>query len=359
MPATWYSSINYYTILILLGIVTQFIRAQQSKVEPKPQIVLDKLCIITGHGVNRHSACSRRDKVRKQDPTFAEITSFDKQHTFTFRKNTVSTNFECRASYPVTWTYTNDEWLSRSGGSMLQKFYNDENNYARRAKNISDPATFTYTTTLILSNPPKYVGEYVCQRISENDDFAPVATKMTIFQDRSLKQNAFPLFGKDITVWMKERNDGSILLPCYIFNPNYNVTLWKMVDPENWLVLSVNESVTFYPELGFIFYSEESTRLLSPGIYNCSSAHHHLQIKLKSGKKPEPSAATQMLTSPARFSVTVNHESSHSIITCCSSSTKPPLMKLVHCQNKLHCHKQLKYSPDLVDNLGDFECLYF
>lgn len=335
--------------VFLCALFTEIVATTDGEKLKAPEVVIGQLCIIAPNG----RICSEHDTVAPTDPTFADITNFDKDHIFTFKNNTLRVIFECRDSHPVTWVYTLDDVDGRSSHKIRERLINADIRYSRKASNISDSPTDLFSAWLTLRTYDdqyrQYVGEHVCQWMEKPNAEIANTQKLKLFEEELGVINPFPLSSENITVWMNERNDGSILIPCFVYNQHIKVTLSKMDAPGAWSIVPVTDEVTFLPELGFLFDSEASSKLLSPGFYNCSSGQQEMILMLKSGKRPETPAFAHEITLPATFTISnITEKRSFNKFTeikCCSNSTTPPVMKLQFCHSKTQCEKLLKYTP--------------
>lgn len=92
------------------------------KVISTPQVVIGQLCISTAEG----EVCSDHDNVTTSDPTYSEITNFEKDQAFTIKSNTVLVEFVCKAAHPVTWTYTLDDAIETSLSQIPSRLVSEE-----------------------------------------------------------------------------------------------------------------------------------------------------------------------------------------------------------------------------------------
>lgn len=352
------SKIKYYVsyhvrfILLCLTVMETLGDLEKRKLST-PEIVIGQLCIITENG----KFCSEHDTVSERDATYAEITNFEKDRIFTFRNNTISVAFQCRAAYPVTWTYTLDRYADRNSSRVRERLDKQDIQYTRKASNISDPTTFLYSSWMTIryqfyKDEFKYLGQHVCQWMEKPNDNIASSQKLKLFEEKETPINPFPLFGENITIWMKERADGSILIPCFVSNPNVTVTLSQLDASGVWSTVQLEDGVEFFPELGFLLDSKTSAKVLTPGPYNCTSRDTTMLVTLTSGTRPEPAAFIhQEIHSTAMFSVVVNHTNIRRKVTkikCCSNSTTAPGMSVQVCRSQAHCHNLLRYIPKLV-----------
>lgn len=334
-------------VLILLGSLIPNVIAYVENPTTQPEIVIGALCTKNEGDDEYGELCFEHGNFNQSDTIAAEFTNFEKTHIFTFKYSIRYVIFECTAPYPVNWVYTHDNLVSRTG-NILEKIDHDLIYYGRQASNISDLSTFIYTASWSMDNPPVYTGEYVCQPMKETPT-VNTTSKMIIFEETNVTQNPFLLSAQNVTVWITERNDGSVLLPCFVNNPSVNVSLLKMFAPDKWDPVHATDEVTFFPELGFIFNSATTAKLLSPGSYKCVADSFTILITLKSGDKPQPpDPATQMIIAPAKLSIEANLMSEETVIRCCSSSAIPPVLKLQRCFGPIHCEKELRYNPNMV-----------
>lgn len=310
-----------------------------------PTISLQELCLFSEDGSEEECVVNESTIQNKGSPYFSQIEKLVENHTFIFPNNTNYVKITCTAPYTVTWMHSQDLWISRMTNLLFFALSEEEISYKRIATNISDPTTFQYSSTL-KAKPYRDMGEYLCQKVNESR-IPEESTRVVLLLDASpVEHFSPPLNEKNITVWTKEREDGSVLLPCYVPSPEIKVALLKMISEDNWETVQISKGVTFVPEIGFL--QEPSANLLLPGIYKCSCGNESVIITLIPGERPLPAPITQIVSSPAKFTIDVNETTESVVVTCCSNSQKPPLMKGIICFNKPSCDKYLKYSPDLV-----------
>lgn len=295
--------------------------------------------------------CSVGDSITPKNPNFDVFENFKRTQAFSFRNDTnyVSVKFVCSASFPVTWVHFQNEWISRTTDAVYHVLLGEHIYFEGNATNIFDPTTFQYSAVLVLANRVNDVGQYICKSATTQKKLVNKSASMTIFKDPSVYHPyRFPLAGENITVWMEERHNGNVILPCYVSTPDVSVTLSKLVFDGSWENVSIGEGVTHFPEIGFV---QKSGNQLSAGIYKCSSDRDVMYVTLHPGQKQRPLQIAPIVYPPANFTVDLTWSNETVVVSCCSGGVHPPNMKAVYCSDKVSCRKYLEYRPDLVRSI--------
>lgn len=295
----------------------------------RPMITVDQVCENTI--TEPLSKCYQRNNA---PPDKLKLFSdFDPNQSFTFpndaEKNKLMVQFNCSAPFPVEWIHYQNQWLSSTYKYWIYTFQQTQHvGFHRRVKNFSDPTTYMYSAVVRTHYHEADVGLFTCQlaKAAQFDVKGNVpSARMTLFQELDLYENAFPMAGKNISIWLDETDqDGNIILPCYVYNPKINVTLYRKVTAtgsasssatspdkikisrkipfshigkhkrdtlqkrraptirtttlapliETWEPIVITDGLTFRPEVGFIhqrssIHVMESLKLV-PGEYKCA-----------------------------------------------------------------------------------------
>lgn len=309
-----------------------------------PKVTLTSICRPVhqyGHGLH----CAKQENVAQSPDNSPLVQNLEENHIFNFEGNVSSIEITCTAPYRVTWTHSQDKWVNRATNEEiwgLPIFY-------EKIKTNATQFNFSATLAIYRQRIRLNHGEYTCRKVpSEKNGGDDTSVRIKVFTENPGTRYVFPLSGTNITLWKKERKDGSVIFPCYVYNLHANVTLYKLASGEKWDPITTG--FTFKPELGFYFSGAAATDL-SPGTYICSEYNNTtetIKIILEEGERPEVLKISQTITAPANFTVDFSATSSEVRISCCSNSSTPPKMVLSECDDDNSCRNQERLVSNLV-----------
>ncbi|CAL8106877.1 unnamed protein product [Orchesella dallaii] len=382
----WAKNISFIFFLFFTSYSEVFINGSFSKNLSSPEVELDLICIKTNP-----IKCLNKPELDKN----SYLSNLFSNNSIFLTEDELVASFECNASYPVEWVYSQEEWLTALvGNNWLTLLKTRITKFTRMASDIHDPSTFRYSAVLIVTHVigefQHAVGQYKCRSIADPTDEATIKA-ISVFSEGNIYAKAFALSRKNVTIWIGGTEDNPVIFPCHVINPSAaeNVKLFIKVfrkplrlpprklnftrikrpprifsnktalvqSMETWVEIRPNSNIRFVAELGWVYNKtvDKFTKFpnslkLSPGSYKCTMNEEDddwVGIQLENGKKPKPPQFDEPIVSNA--TVTYSRDTNQNLlrIKCCSSTANPPKLYTMDCYNRFTCEQEKKYFAHL------------
>lgn len=378
----------YLIIFLIVYCCSIVLLCDSSQVSP--EIKLATVCLERGDQQPFNYVCVDREYLPDIDSSLSfPFDEFDKNNAYIFpHEDNDNYNskiiIKCTATYPVEWIHSQEEWLSTIFEDWVSKLKFQQVTFAREEVQSSaihhgSSAKWQFSSTLTLHNSVRNLGEFVCSGVNKTCG-QWISPKVKIFRELDTFDTAFPLAKKNVTIWVNEDESDTIVLPCYVYNPKFNVTLRKKVvlssknnlEVWRWEKVKLNKHLTFNPSQGFIFRKNPSNDNLQTfmGIYKCcvvftddddkqvsngGSNDDFVLVSLMPSDPPKTDPVDLPISPPAHFQSFVNLSTRTVEIICCANKGSPPDMYYIPCFNRRNCETQNRHLHSLVPTGSDIK----
>ncbi|OXA51334.1 Hemicentin-1 [Folsomia candida] len=257
-------------------------------------------------------------------------------------ESTLGITLKCSASYPVYWTMNNtieiiDDSLAVFDLSEIETYTTREVDVFGSTENQKHSAIIKFW-----SISPSMTNNYTCRSVKNNY----IQSSRYIYAS-GYSQTYLVYAGQTFTIGIGSNQ--MVTSPCKIITPNVHDIQLKLfkernvlggtVDSENWELLNTNESISYDPHYGYSFRVAELAGIL--GWYKCtaddSNALDVLHFAIVTSENKTSDASKFEIRAVLKGSAAIEINNEHGLMKCCSNGEKPPLMKILFCNNPPEC----------------------